>query len=58
MVLGDAEIIIPLEATVNDAKVEEGLYGSIDDEPVKEIVKKTIEGGREAFEIRKEKYSI
>jgi hypothetical protein len=57
-VLGDAELIIPLEATAIQSKVEEGLYGSIDDEPVKEIVKKTLEGGREAFEIRKEKYGL
>jgi len=57
-VLGDAELIIPLEATANQAKVEEGLYGSIDDEPVKETVRKTLEGGKEAFEIRKEKYGI
>jgi len=57
-VLGDAELIIPLEATAIQANVEEGLYGSIDDEPVKEIVKKTLEGGREAFEIRKEKYGL
>jgi energy-coupling factor transporter ATP-binding protein EcfA2 len=57
-VLGGAELIIPLEATANQARVEEGLYGSIDDEPVKEIVMKTLEGGKEAFEIRKEKYGI
>ena len=57
-VLGDAELIIPLEATASQAKVEEGLYGSIDDEPVKEIVRKMLEGGKEAFEIRKEKYGI
>ncbi len=57
-VLGDAELIIPLEATANEARIEEGLYGSIDDEPVKEIVKKTLEGGGQAFEIRKEKYGI
>jgi len=57
-VLGDAEFIIPLEATANQASVEEGSYGSIDDASVKEIVKKTLEGGREAFEIRKEKYGI
>ncbi|GFP28553.1 AAA family ATPase, partial [Candidatus Hakubella thermalkaliphila] len=57
-VLGDAELIIPLEATADQANVEEGLCGSIDDELVKEIVKKVLEGGREAFEIRKEKYGI
>jgi hypothetical protein len=57
-VLGDAELIIPLEATVDQCKIEEGSYGSIDDESVKEIVRKTLEGGREAFEIRKEKYGI
>lgn len=57
-VLGDAELILPLEATANQATIAEGSYGSIDDEPVKEIVKKTLEGGREAFEIRKEKYGI
>jgi len=57
-VLGDAELIIPLEATVDQCKIEEGSYGSIDDESVKEIVRKTLEGGREAFETRKEKYGI
>lgn len=57
-VLGDAELIIPLEATANQAKVEEELCGSIDDELVKNVVRNILEGGREAFETRKEKYGI
>ncbi len=55
-VLGDAEFIVPLQATASLAKVEEEQSGSIDDAAVKNIVRETLEGGREAFEIRKEKY--
>ncbi len=32
--------------------------GSIDYEPIREIITSVIEGGREAFELRREKYGF
>ncbi|MBI5805131.1 AAA family ATPase [candidate division TA06 bacterium] len=57
-VLGDAELIVPLEASQNQANIKDGVVGSIDDNEMKEIVKNTLEGGNAAFEIRKQKYGI
>jgi len=57
-VLGDAELICALEADNERAYLLDGNYGSIDDDRVKEKVEKTLEGGEQAFEMRKEKYGI
>lgn len=57
-VLGDAQFIVPLKATATNATIEQQSCGSIDDEPVKDVVKQTLEGGKQAFEIRKRKYGI
>lgn len=57
-VLGDAELIVALTASANNATIETGDFGSIDDESIKEVVKNTLEGGRQAFDMRKEKYGL
>ncbi|MFQ5684576.1 MAG: TrlF family AAA-like ATPase [Candidatus Binatia bacterium] len=58
-VLGDAELIIGL-SPVGEAKAE--IYrehlGSIDARPVRELVEEVLEGGKEAFEIRRLKYGF
>ena len=57
-VLGDAELIVALTASANNATIESDNFGSIDDESIKEVVKNTLEGGRQAFDMRKEKYGL
>lgn len=57
-VLGDAELITALEADNERAYLFDGNYGSIDEYRVKEKVEKTLEGGEQAFSMRKEKYGI
>ncbi|MEK6591366.1 MAG: TrlF family AAA-like ATPase [Nitrospinota bacterium] len=57
-VLGDAELIAAMTADANNASIKDGNFGSIDEESVKEVVKNTLEGGRQAFDIRKEKYGL
>jgi hypothetical protein len=57
-VLGDAAQIVALEADVDHAYLREGRYGYIDSPKIKELVEQILEGGREAFEIRKEKYGL
>jgi hypothetical protein len=55
-VSGDAELIVVL-----DADEEHGwtaCLGSIDDPAMREPVENILEGGREAFRIRKEKYGV
>jgi len=61
-VLGDAELIVGLKA-VGEAEVGHGeipveWMGSIDDESVRLNVEKIVEGGKEAFEIRRAKYGF
>jgi DNA repair ATPase RecN len=53
-VLGDAELIVALEASERKAYVRE--QGAVDRESVREAVKKIMEGGEEAFRRRAEKY--
>ncbi|MCS5696955.1 AAA family ATPase [Desulfofundulus thermocisternus] len=53
-VLGDAELIIALEALENKARIVN--LGSVDKKAVREIVKHVMEGGEEAFHRRAEKY--
>ena len=57
-VLGDAELICALEADNEQAYLLDHNFGSIDDKNVKEKVEKTLEGGEQAFAMRKEKYGI
>jgi PHP family Zn ribbon phosphoesterase len=61
-VLGDAEQIVGLtpvvEGGIEHATIPEELCGSIDTPAVKDLVKELLEGGQEAFELRKQKYGF
>lgn len=61
-VLGDAEMILGLSVpsgTVDGTTcIAKGHRGSIDCQPVRELVEEILEGGREAFEIRRRKYGF
>lgn len=57
-VLGDAELIQVLEARSGSLMIDECIYGSIDNKKMKEPVETILEGGREAFRRRKEKYGF
>ena len=61
-VLGDAELILGLDATgeakEGQAKIAPNHMGSIDSEPVRELVEEILEGGKAAFEIRRSKYGF
>lgn len=61
-VLGDAELIIGLSTGVqNDAvqgRVSTRHMGSIDIQPVREMVEEILEGGKTAFEMRRQKYGF
>jgi len=51
-VLGDAELIIGLEATADKAVVPPDQLGSIVKASIRELASKILEGGKEAFEVR------
>lgn len=55
-VLGDAELILAMEAEEERGWVEQ--RDAIDNTEVQEAVKKILEGGKEAFERRREKYGF
>ncbi|MBI1983894.1 MAG: phosphoesterase, partial [Acidobacteria bacterium] len=59
-VLGDAELIVGLsasgEAEHGHARIAPEHMGSIDARPVRELVEEILEGGKEAFEMRRRKY--
>lgn len=61
-VLGDAELIIGLTTGIqNDAvqgRITEHHMGSIDMLPVREMVEEILEGGKTAFEMRRQKYGF
>ncbi len=61
-VLGDAELILGLsaagEADGGRARVAPGHAGSIDSRMVRELIEEILEGGREAFEMRRRKYGF
>ncbi|EHK57081.1 TrlF family AAA-like ATPase [Allomesorhizobium alhagi] len=61
-VLGDAELILGLAATgearEGHAKIATEHMGSIDSEPVRELVEEILEGGKAAFEMRRSKYGF
>ena len=59
-VLGDAELIVGLEAAGEASQgrttTREDRMGSIDMEPVRDLVGELLEGGKRAFELRRKKY--
>ncbi len=61
-VLGDAELIVGLtaygEAGQGKAKLSQDVMGSIDTRPVRELVEEVLEGGKDAFEMRRLKYGF
>lgn len=61
-VLGDAELIIGLQASgeagQGHAEIPVKHMGSIDDQPVRELVEEILEGGKDAFEMRRLKYGF
>ena len=61
-VLGDAELILGLaasgEGTEGHAKIAPEHMGSIDSRPVRELVEEILEGGKDAFEMRRSKYGF
>jgi energy-coupling factor transporter ATP-binding protein EcfA2 len=61
-VLGDAELILGLipsaDAGHEHAEIPIDRMGSIDSEPVREMVEELLEGGRQAFEMRRLKYGF
>ena len=57
-VFGDAEQIITLEESAGNGRIVDGGIGSIDDSKVRDKVISILEGGRNAFKMREEKYGI
>jgi len=61
-VLGDAELIVGLsasgEAERGRARIAPEHMGSIDSRSVRELVEEILEGGKEAFEMRRRKYGF
>jgi hypothetical protein len=57
-VLGDAELIIGLEATAERGTVPPEQLGSIDKASIRQLASEILEGGREAFELRRAKYDF
>lgn len=61
-VLGDAELILGLvasgEGREGTAKIAPEHMGSIDSRPVRELVEEILEGGKDAFEMRRSKYGF
>lgn len=57
-VSGDAELIVVVQADERRGWIAENGAGSIDSEPIKLAVEQILEGGANAFQIRKEKYGV
>ena len=57
-VLGDAELIIGLRATADAAVVPPEHLGSMDRPSVRELAGDVLEGGRDAFALRRAKYDF
>jgi chromosome segregation protein len=53
-VMGDAELVIPVEARDQHAHIVD--QASIDNRSIREFIKTTLQGGKEAFQKRAEKY--
>lgn len=56
VVNGDADQVIQLEATANQGSIANS--GAIEDPAVREAILKTVDGGREAFQLRLVKYGF
>ncbi len=54
--LGDAELVVALEAVGGRGSLIAGGLGSIDDESVRNLAGDLLEGGREAFDARRHIY--
>lgn len=52
--MSDAELVLPLETRDDHAHVID--QGSIDDRSIREVIKNIMQGGKEAFQQRAEKY--
>ena len=57
-VLGDAELIVGMEAHQGQAELPSDHMGSIDSAPVRALVEEILEGGERAFELRRLKYGF
>lgn len=61
-VLGDAELIVGLsavgEAEGGSAEISDSSIGSIDVDSVRTLVEERLEGGHDAFELRRQKYGV
>ena len=57
-VLGDAELIIGLEANADRAVVPTDHLGSIDRQSIRDLATDVLEGGRDAFALRRQKYDF
>ena len=57
-VLGDAELIVGLSASGEAGQLPAEHMGSIDAQPVRELVEEILEGGKDAFEMRRLKYGF
>jgi hypothetical protein len=57
-VLGDAELIIGLQASADAAIVPPDHLGSIDRRTIRDLASQVLEGGRDAFDLRREKYDF
>ena len=61
-VLGDADLILGLAASgegkEGHAEIVPELMGSIDSRPIRELVEEILEGGKDAFEMRRSKYGF
>ncbi|MCY3769005.1 MAG: hypothetical protein OXG56_06550 [Gammaproteobacteria bacterium] len=58
-VLGDAELILGLAASGEaEARIGPEHMGSIDSRQVRELVEEILEGGKDAFEMRRSKYGF
>jgi len=58
-VLGDADLVIAVEGLRDDrGEVVASSLGSIDQPAVQEMIQRLLEGGRDAFERRREKYGL
>lgn len=57
-VLGDAELIIGMSSTGMQGCIENNHIGSIDQKAVREMVEEILEGGKNAFIMRQQKYGF
>ena len=56
VVNGDADMVVQLEATANRGWV--ACYGAIEDPAVRDAIVRTVDGGEEAFRLRRQKYGF